>query len=144
MAISKLKKIFSYFPLFCWYAVIIFLLYHAIEHAHLSGEPLFTGEDYIGYALVLFTLSFPLGSLFIFILSLVGFGDTAFFNPFSAFTLTIFATLGFYIQWYMFYPKLRKAILRKYFNGSENYFIFDVLIFVLIVLLVLSTFSWKV
>ncbi|AOF52313.1 hypothetical protein AC062_0213 [Pasteurellaceae bacterium NI1060] len=42
--------------------------------------------------------------------------------------MTIFATFGFYIQWYVLYPKLRKAILRKYFNGSESYFIFDVLI----------------
>ncbi|OOF57763.1 hypothetical protein BKK55_03470 [Rodentibacter genomosp. 2] len=67
MTISRLKKIFSYLPLFCWCAIIVFLLYNAIVHAYLSGKPLFTGEDYVGYTLELFVLSFPLGSfLFLF------------------------------------------------------------------------------
>ncbi|OOF40050.1 hypothetical protein BKK47_05385 [Rodentibacter mrazii] len=62
----EVKKIFSYLPLFFVSVQLLYFYYTTLSFTFKRKTIIYRG-DYVGYTLVLFVLSFPLGSfLFLF------------------------------------------------------------------------------
>ncbi|TGY49359.1 hypothetical protein E5343_07115 [Rodentibacter caecimuris] len=108
----KNKKLFI-----LWLIIIVFLLIRLFININSTDVELYVFEAYILYIGILFLLSFPLGSVFIIIVMLIGswlFPNIP--NNLSVIIITTSSSLGFYIQWYKIFPKLKEKILKNFFK----------------------------
>lgn len=94
---------------------VAFLLIKLAKDINSTDVELYIFEAYVFYFGVLLLLCFPLGSLFIVIFMLVG---GSFFNnvnnDVAIIIITILGGLGFYLQWYNIYPKLKVRISKMF------------------------------
>lgn len=101
-----------------WTTLVIYLLFDLNNDLSIIYSETLRWEAYLFYFLILMYLSFPLGMflniIFIIIFNLLDLAiSIEYLNKIDILITTLCCSIGFYIQWYILFPKLIKFINRR-------------------------------